>query len=109
MELEEFIKNSLVNIASGIRGANEEIAKREGKTLGKDISAAFGIEPHNRDKAYRYINFDVAVVANNENTKSGNGGIKVASIGVGGEISDVTHQGHFSRIQFHIIPNTYIG
>lgn len=109
MELEEFIKNSLVNIASGIRGANEELAKREGKTLGQNTSAVFGMEPHNREKAYGYINFDVAVVANSENSKSGNGGIKVASIGVGGEISDVTQHGHFSRIQFHIIPNSYIG
>lgn len=109
MELEEFIKTTLINLAGGIRGANEEIAKREGKTLGKDIAATFGIEAHNRDKAYGYINFDVAVVANSEITKSGSGGIKVASIGVGGKVEDITQQSHLSRIQFHIIPNSYIG
>lgn len=106
MELEEFIKTTLVNIKNGIRGANLEIAKKEGKELGKDIAAMFVMEAHNRDKGQGYITFDVAVTVSQEKTKSGGGGLRIAVANLGGGVGDVKSQEHVSHIKFHIIPNS---
>ena len=108
MELEEFIKTTLVNIRNGIRQTNLELAKQEGKTLGQDFSSVFVMEPHNRDKGQGYITFDLAVTVSQETKKSGGGGIKIAIASLGGEVGDAESQEHVSRIKFHIIPNSYV-
>lgn len=105
MELEEFIKTTLVSIKNGLHKANLEFAKQEGKELGKDIAAVFVMEPHNRDKMQGYITFDVAVTVSQENKKTGGGGLRIAIASLGGEIGDIKAQEHVSRIKFHIIPN----
>lgn len=108
MELQEFIKNTLVSIKNGIHDANLEFAKQEGKTLGGDFGAQFVLET-SRDKAQNYITFDVAVTVNQESKKSGGGGIKIAIVSLGGEVGDIKSQEHISRIKFHIIPHITIG
>lgn len=108
MELEEFIKTTLVNIKNGIHQANIELAKQEEKTLGVDYSSVFVMEAHNREKGYGYITFDVAVTVSQESEKTGGGGLKIAIASLGGEISDIKSQEHISRIKFHIIPNSIV-
>jgi len=108
MELQEFIKNTLVSIKNGLREANEEFARQEGKTLGKDFTSLFVMEPHNREKGEGYITFDVAVTVSQESKKSGGGGLKIAVASLGGEVGGVKSQEHVSRIKFHIIPHQYI-
>ena len=105
MELEEFIKTTLVNIKNGLHKANLEFAKQEGKVLGEDIAAVFVMEPHNRDKIQGFITFDVAVTVSQENKKTGGGSLRIAIASLGGEIGDIKSQEHVSRIKFHIIPN----
>ena len=65
MELQEFIKNTLVSIKNGVRDANLEFAKQEGKTLGKDFGALFVLESSS-GKGQDYITFDVAVIVSQE-------------------------------------------
>ncbi len=108
MELSEFIKTTLVEIYDGINKANVEVANRHGKTLGKDMSALFCIEPHRRDSKEGYIIFDVAVSATQESTTSGGGGIKVVVAALGGELSNATTQEQTSRIKFHVMPSGYV-
>jgi hypothetical protein len=109
MELQEFIKNTLVSIKNGVHDANLELAKQEGKILGQDFAALFVMEPHNREKGQGYITFDVAVTVSQESKKSGGGGLKIAVASLGGEVGNVESQEHVSRIKFHIIPHQYIG
>lgn len=108
MELQEFIKNTLVSIKNGVREANLEFAKQEGKVLGQDFAALFVLES-SRDKGQNYITFDVAVTVNQESKKSGGGGLNIKVANLGGEIDDIKSQEHISRIKFHIIPHIAIG
>lgn len=107
MELQEFIKDTLISIKNGIHDANIEFAKQEGKKLGENFSALFVMST--RDKGQDYITFDVAVTASQESKKSGGGGIKIAIASLGGEVGDIKSQEHISRIKFHIIPHITIG
>lgn len=108
MELQEFIKNTLVSIKNGVHDANLEFAKQEGKVLGQDFAALFVLES-SRDKGQNYITFDVAVTVSQESKKSGGGSLKIAVASLGGEAGDVKSQEHISRIKFHIIPHITIG
>lgn len=108
MDLQEFIKNTLVSIKNGIRDANVEFAKQEGKELGKDFTAVFVMEPNNKEKSQGYIIFDVAVTVSQENNAKGGAGIKIAVANLGGDVSSTTSQANFTRIKFHIIPFGYI-
>ena len=105
MELEEFIKTTLVNISNGMRQANLQLASQEDKTLGKDFSSTFVIEALNREKGQGYIAFDIAVTVSHESKKAGETGLKIAIASLGGEIGDVKTQEHISRIKFHVLPH----
>ncbi|MDP3792260.1 MAG: hypothetical protein Q8Q89_00880 [bacterium] len=109
MELEEFIKNTLISIRNGVHGANEELAKTEGKKLGEDATAVFVLGLHSGDKKEEYIAFDVAVTVSSETKKGGGGVIKVLGLSVGGEMDNIGAQEHVSRIKFHILPFKTIG
>src|SRR3989338_946769 len=108
MELQEFIKNTLVSIKNGVHDANLEFAKQEGKTLGQDFSALFVVDS-SRDKGQNYISFDVAVTISEGSKKSGGGKLNIKVASLGGEIGDVKSQEHISRIKFHVIPHITIG
>ena len=108
MELQDFIKNTLVSIKNGLHEANKEFARQENKKLGEDFSALF-VMGTDRDKGQNYVTFDVAVTVSQEKKKAGGGGIQIAVASLGGEIGDIKSQEHISRIKFHIIPHTTIG
>lgn len=108
MELEEFVKNTLVSITKGLQEANKELSELEGKTQGQDATCKFVLEPNKREKE-GYVAFDVAVTVNQETQKSGGGKIKIAIASFGGEVDSVNTQAYLSRIKFHVMPNQYIG
>jgi hypothetical protein len=105
MELDEFIKNTLVSIKNGISGANQTLAKVEGKEMGKDANGYFAMYPNNHKSKEGYVVFDVAVTVSQETKSSGGGGIRIAVASLSGEVSDVGSQEHVSRIKFHILPS----
>jgi len=108
MELQEFIKNTLVSIKNGVHDANLEFAKQEGKTLGQDFSALFVVDS-SRDKGQNYISFDVAITVSEKSKKSGGGKLNIQVASLGGEAGDIKSQEHISRIKFHVIPHITIG
>lgn len=94
MELEEFIKNSLVSIRNGVRMANNELRQKgEEKRI-------FKLEAHSGEG--KHIFFDVAVRATHESGKSGSGGIKIAVVDMGGEKSSKDFQESVSRLKFAV-------
>lgn len=105
MELEEFIKKSLINISNGVKFTNKEIL---GEGHGKD-RVPFMIEPSswNREKAgdKGFISFDIAVTASKEVEKSGGGGIRIHVVSLGGEKGDKVAESSISRIKFYIAVN----
>ena len=94
MELEEFIKDTLVGIRNGVRLANDNL-----KTSGED-NRIFQLE--NSSIKETYVNFDVAVTATHETNKSGSGGIRIRVVDIGGGKEVKTAQESVSRIKFAI-------
>jgi hypothetical protein len=94
MELEEFIKTTLINIKKGINNANVELAKIDGKELGKDAGAVFVIYSIKDNK----IEFNVAVTTTKEG--SGSGKINIAAVSIGGEKNH--SEEYASRIKFSV-------
>ncbi|MCV6610650.1 MAG: hypothetical protein OIF55_07780 [Amphritea sp.] len=113
MNLEEFIKESLVQISNGITGANEEL-KDTGALINplhiqvnSDSSQAFARtgqsrKAHENSRVVEKVEFDIAVSA--EKGEGASAGLKltVASIGVeaGGNTGKSSRSE--SRIQFSI-------
>jgi hypothetical protein len=108
MNLQEFIKTTLVSIKSGLRDANVELAKQEGKELGNDFTSVFVMRPTNNEKSQSDIVFDVAVTVSQKDDKTGGGGIKIAVASLGGEINQSNSQENVTRIKFHISPFQFV-
>ena len=102
MELEEFISKTLISIHRGVRAANKEIDANNPYYF---IEAA----SNHKDRSDGYIKFDVAVTAANEGTTKASAGIRVWSVGVGGEKEIGTSEQIVSRIKFGIAPSTTTG
>jgi len=99
MDLDEFIAKTLVSIKTGVENAN----KVEG-------GGSYMIEPSAwfKDRSDGAVKFDIAVTASKEITKAGGAGIKVLSIGIGGQ-KEVAHADEVvSRIKFSVAINTAI-
>ena len=104
MELEEFISKTLVGIYKGVKSANKEIA--DGKP-----ESYFNIEAasYHKDRSDGYIKFDVAVTASNSSDVKGAAGIRVWSVGIGGEKEANTSEQVVSRIKFGVAPSMTTG
>lgn len=109
MQLNDFIQKTLLDIYTGLRETNLAIAKAEGKTLGKDISAAFAMDPHKQEAKDGGVMFDVAVTVGKESKEAGGGKINVvvATLGADTQGSDKTEV--ISRIKFRVLPHFFIG
>lgn len=104
MELEEFISKTLVGIYKGVKDAN--------KVIGDAGSGSyFNIEASSwhKDRSDGYIKFDVAVTATNSSGAKGGAGIRVWSIGIGGEKETTASDQVVSRIKFGIAPSLTTG
>jgi hypothetical protein len=107
MELETFIKQTLLGIKHGLREANLELAKEEKKTLGVDFAAPFQIGPHEGKDGF--ITFDVAVTVSGESKSDVGGGLQIAIAKLGSDISEASSHEHVSRIKFSIRPSLFTG
>ena len=96
MELENFIGQTLTDIANGINIANSNTRKNEQTPFWLDCSTGA-------------ILFDIAVTASDEGQASAKGGvkgsIKVVSLDIEGDIDTKKKHERISRIQFRITPN----
>ena len=119
MDLKEFIKESIVQIAQGIEEANKELEKSPSMVnpmhvvANSDSAQAYARtrKPSHDNPGTRIVEkveFDVAVVA--ETDKGGKVGAKlsIASIGIGAEGGTKSTNKSESRIKFSI-PMVYPG
>ena len=105
MELDEFVKTVLSKVVSGIR----EAQKTEG-VGGFIVPSALGgheyaKHPRVSSKAMfssTIIDFDIAIIAEENTGKSGGGGLKVAGIGANPEGESSFKDTRVSRIQFGV-------
>ena len=98
MELNEFITNALVEIATGVENANKKLTDH-----------AFEIEAFRREKETGYIAFDLAVRTSDASGKDVKGGIQVLNLGIGGKMELTSTYESANRIQFYILPSKNIG
>lgn len=91
MNLDEFIKNSLVDIRKGLRNGNLELGKEFG-----------GEGPFSLGERNAKIDFDIAVTIENNTKGNVGGGIKVAVANLGSQMENETKASNFSRIRFSV-------
>lgn len=121
MDLKDFVKESIVQIAKGIEEANVELAESEAMVnpmyiiANSESAQSYArTKPRNQDdvnpdaKVVEKVQFDVAVVV--ESGEQGTAGAKlsIASIGIGTEGKKERSNKSESRIQFSI-PVVYPG
>ena len=109
MELDKFIKETLVQISSGIKQANDEIDKGRESKDGKDLPKVFLLRPGSKQERGAGVAFDIAVTTQKDT--GGKGGAKVrlsvVEADLGGNKSS-SHQ-NVSRIQFSVNVNQWHG
>lgn len=92
MDLEKFVKETLLQVLRGIRGAADEVEEHEGR-----------VSPELVGGTLQNIEFDVAVFASEDSATGGKAGIRVASmIGIGGKKEVSSSHRSESRIKFTV-------
>jgi hypothetical protein len=109
MELNEFIKDTLLGIYNGIQEANVAIMEKQGKTMGQDGGATFGMETRHTGPKDSSISFDVAVTVSKGSQATGGGRVNVVIADLGAETKGERKEESVSRIKFQVTPNTFIG
>jgi hypothetical protein len=106
MDLETFVKQSLLEITNGLKKANERIKKDFGPA---DLPSTFLLKSGNNAELGQGIQFDVAVTTSLHGKGSAGAGLKlsVVQIGLGGEAAASSEQ--ISRIRFIVTINHNIG
>lgn len=100
MELEEFIRNAILQIMRGIKGAQQEW-KLNGSGAGV-ISPAWGGSDDHVNRVQE-VKFDVAVTATTKSEGGGGGGIKVwAAVDLSGKASRSVENSTVSHISFSV-------
>ncbi|EHA1127954.1 MULTISPECIES: hypothetical protein [Vibrio] len=109
MELDAFIKETLVQISNGIQQANEELEPKRKSEDGTDLPKLYLLSPGRNQEQGNGVHFDVAVTSSAED--AGNGGVKVklavVQADLGGKIK--TSETSVSRIQFSVNVNQWHG
>ncbi|SFK45002.1 trypco2 family protein [Rhodanobacter glycinis] len=114
MDLRNFIREALVQIAQGIDDASAELKDSTAivnpanvvGTGGSSDAKVYGYLTNDRPESVRLavqrVDFDVAVVATTGTETKGGIGILVGSIGLGGQGKSDTSSSSQSRIQFSV-------
>ena len=99
MNLDEFIKDSLLQVLKGIKDA-QDISNEQGSGTGV-INPKWG-----KDKDYhRYISevgFDIAISATKQADRGGQAGLKVVALDIRGEGKQTSQSSHVSRVSFKV-------
>jgi len=110
MELKEFVQQSLVQIARGIEEASKELKETNAHINPKnvyvnaDTRQNYGrlVKGKDYNPVVELVEFDVAVHASEGTEKSGEIGISVGSIGIGGGGKTQETSKSESRLKFRI-------
>jgi hypothetical protein len=98
MNLESFIIESLKSVRVAVTKTNEELMDTNKYGQNK----LYNLGTVQRD----YIEFDVAVTAENSDAEKVGGGLSVVGINLGGDTKVESKQSNISRIKFRIYLNT---
>lgn len=74
MELEDFIKETLIQISNGIHNAREDLKPSRAKEDGSELPKLFLLSPGKKQEQGNGIHFDVAITT--KTTDEGAGGAK---------------------------------
>ena len=109
MELDAFIKETLVQISSGIEQANQELAPGRVKEDGTPLPKLYLLPPGALKEQGNGVHFDVAITSRMEDEGKGGAKVKLAVVeaDLGGKIK--TSEQAVSRIQFSVKVNQYHG
>jgi hypothetical protein len=106
MELEEFVKSTLVEVVRGVTSAQEEM-RGSGARVNPHMRAISKEHSIGQPEGFGgqhvdYMNFDIAVTVQSEQEAKGGGGIKVMGLGVGVDASTGSSTSNVSRISFKV-------
>ena len=115
MDLKDFVKESIVQIAKGIEEANAELLEADAMvnpiyvTMHSDNAQSYG-RTKKRDPGFgepdsrvvQKVEFDVAVVAESGQQGSAGAKLSIASIGIGADGKTESSKKSESRIRFSI-------
>lgn len=87
IRLEDFIKTTLLEIARGVKAANDEISDTQ---------------TYEMKSGGESIDFDVAVTVENENSSSAGMGAIISVISIGGKNSNMDKDQRMSRVKFSV-------
>ena len=107
MNIQEFLKETLVQISKGIEEAQNELTDSGGRvnpalsTGQSTLQNKGGLVTKQGNLVYD-VNFDIAISVSDETDTKAGAGIFVASIGVGVQTADSYSSSKVSRIQFKV-------
>jgi hypothetical protein len=111
MDLKDFIKNSLSQIAEGIMEASETLSNTDAEVNPASITvpnknfkyyARTNNQNENTDRVVEIVEFDVAITVKEGNSKKAGINISVMSIGLGTGGESSSTAGSQSRIKFKV-------
>ncbi|PHR88489.1 MAG: hypothetical protein COA78_36485 [Blastopirellula sp.] len=105
MDIKDFVRETLVQIAEGVKEANSQLKEKE-------INAVVMPTPDSwsRKSFTREIKFDVAVIAESTTEMGGKANLTIPVVGVGfkGDVNHETSNQNISRVEFTVpimLPN----
>ncbi len=104
MELDTFIRDTLIQIQKGVKEANIAIAENEGKAVRTNGEMQYMVNANRNSEKDGGISFDVAVTVTSEKTSGGGGKVSVVGISIGGEKAKTATEQNISRIKFKVDP-----
>lgn len=110
MDLQQFIRETLVQITSGIEDASEELKNSSAVVNPRHVNVnhneaanTYGWEAEDSMlRAVQLIQFDVAVMATEGKENKGGIGISIGNVGIGAARKEDEGSSAHSRIQFSI-------
>lgn len=109
MDLESFIKETLVQISKGVSAANEQLTPERKKEDGKELPKLFLLPPGSKKEQGHGVHFDVAITTQSAEGRSGGAKVRLAVVDaeLGGKLGS-SHES-VSRIQFSVNINQWHG
>lgn len=109
MDLENFIKETLVQISKGVSSANDALSESRKNADGSALPKLFLLPAGTEKEQNHGVHFDVAITTQSKD--EGGGGIKfklaVVDADLGGKLS--SSQEAVSRVQFSVTVNQWHG
>jgi hypothetical protein len=102
MELEEFIRTSLLDIMRAVKNSQDEWKKETPGIAGAGVISPSWHGPQDFKNRVQEVKFDVAVTAGSKTDGGGGGGIKVLGLDLSAKLNHAAENSTVSRISFSV-------